>query len=227
MATPIRFGGIASGMDTDKMIKDLMKVERMPVDKIKQQKQTVMWKRDEYRTMNSTLTSIRSIVDKMRFATSFNKQNAVSSNNGVVTATSSASAVSGSYSIRVDKLASSAVLIGAKNPIDVKDKISFNGDFEVNGVNIHVDSDDTYESVMKKISSSKAGATISYDSINKSFMMSSTSTGSSANIEIKDPNGDFAKIFNITSTSAQGTNAEVVLNGKKMELEITRLSLTG
>ncbi|MDT8979817.1 flagellar filament capping protein FliD [Paenibacillus sp. chi10] len=227
MATPIRFGGIASGMDTDKMIKDLMKVERMPVDKIKQQKQTVMWKRDEYRTMNSTLTSIRSIVDKMRFATSFNKQNAVSSNNGVVTATSSASAVSGSYSIRVDKLASSAVLIGAKNPIDVRDKISFNGDFEVNGVNIHVDSDDTYESVMKKISNSKAGATISYDSINKSFMMSSTSTGSSAKIEIKDPNGDFAKIFNITSTSAQGTNAEVVLNGKKMELENNSFEFNG
>jgi len=39
MTSPIRFGGLASGIDTDTIIKQLMQVERVPVDKLEQKKQ--------------------------------------------------------------------------------------------------------------------------------------------------------------------------------------------
>lgn len=32
----VRIGGLASGMDIDQIVSDLMKAERMPLDKIKQ-----------------------------------------------------------------------------------------------------------------------------------------------------------------------------------------------
>ena len=34
MVSPIRLGGLASGMDIDLMVKDLMKVQRMKADKL-------------------------------------------------------------------------------------------------------------------------------------------------------------------------------------------------
>jgi len=37
----MRFGGLASGLDTDTIVKDLMKIEQMKVDKLKQEKQII------------------------------------------------------------------------------------------------------------------------------------------------------------------------------------------
>ncbi|WP_396128376.1 flagellar cap protein FliD N-terminal domain-containing protein [Exiguobacterium mexicanum] len=59
MTSPIRFGGLASGIDTDTIIKQLMQAERMPVDKLEQQKQTTEWKRDAYREINRSLMTLR------------------------------------------------------------------------------------------------------------------------------------------------------------------------
>ena len=43
----IRFGGIASGLDTESIVRQLMQVERMKVDRYAQKKQTLEWKRDD------------------------------------------------------------------------------------------------------------------------------------------------------------------------------------
>ena len=37
----MRIGGLASGMDTETMIRDLMKAHRIPLDKITQKKQYI------------------------------------------------------------------------------------------------------------------------------------------------------------------------------------------
>lgn len=51
----IRFGGLASGLDTDSIVRDLMRIEQMKVDKLKQQKQTIEWRKDEYRNTTNLL----------------------------------------------------------------------------------------------------------------------------------------------------------------------------
>lgn len=53
---PIRLGGLASGLDTDKMIRDIMKAERTRVDKIEKQKTRVEWKQ----------TALRDLIAKTR-----------------------------------------------------------------------------------------------------------------------------------------------------------------
>lgn len=53
---PIRLGGLASGLDTDKMIRDIMKTERMRVDKVEKQKTRVEWKQ----------TALRDLIAKTR-----------------------------------------------------------------------------------------------------------------------------------------------------------------
>lgn len=58
MSSTMRIGGLASGMDIDKIVGDLMKAERMPLDKLTQKKQYLEWQRDDYREMNTLLQSL-------------------------------------------------------------------------------------------------------------------------------------------------------------------------
>ena len=51
----LRIGGLASGMDIDGIVSQLMTAERMPLDKIEQKKIYTEWQRDDYRTMNTAI----------------------------------------------------------------------------------------------------------------------------------------------------------------------------
>jgi flagellar hook-associated protein 2 len=52
MYGPMRIGGLASGMDIDQIVSDLMRAERMRVDKLYQQKQVMEWQKADYREIN-------------------------------------------------------------------------------------------------------------------------------------------------------------------------------
>jgi flagellar hook-associated protein 2 len=110
----MRIGGLASGMDIDSMVADLMKAERMPLDKLKQKKQTLEWQRDDYRSMNTLLLDFRSELTQMKLSTNYRARTTSSTNSDYVTATASSAASQSSYSIKnVTQLASAAVLKNA------------------------------------------------------------------------------------------------------------------
>ena len=56
----LRIGGIASGFDTEQIVRDLMRVERMKVDKLYQNRQIIEWKREQFR---ESINSVRSFRD--------------------------------------------------------------------------------------------------------------------------------------------------------------------
>jgi len=121
----IRLTGISSGLDTDAIIEQLMSVERAKVDKIKQEKQILEWKRDIYRDI---INKLRSITDEyfnvLKPKTNFTSQSAFtsfkisSSNESVVTVTANASAASKVHSITVHSLASAAKIVGTSGLVD-------------------------------------------------------------------------------------------------------------
>ena len=47
----LRLTGIASGFDTEQIIQDLMRVERLKVDRFYQQRQTLEWQKEQYREL--------------------------------------------------------------------------------------------------------------------------------------------------------------------------------
>ena len=67
----MRIGGLASGMDIDSIVADLMKAERMPLDKLKQKKQVLEWQRDDYRSMNTLLLDFRSELTQMKLSSKY------------------------------------------------------------------------------------------------------------------------------------------------------------
>ena len=48
MVNPIRFGGIASGLDTESLVKQLVSAEKTRVDKFTQQKIWKQWQQTAY-----------------------------------------------------------------------------------------------------------------------------------------------------------------------------------
>ncbi|TCI41548.1 flagellar hook-associated protein [Exiguobacterium sp. SH3S2] len=121
MTTPIRFGGLASGIDTDTIIKQLMQVERAPVDKLEQKKQTTEWKRDAYREINRSLMSLRNSAVDLIFTRNYYAKTATSSDDARVSVVAGPS--SGNAAIRidsVDQLATSASTV--VRPLDKNDQ---------------------------------------------------------------------------------------------------------
>jgi flagellar hook-associated protein 2 len=107
-----RLSGLASGLDTDQLVLDLMRVERMPLDKVKQKKQIAEWKRDDYREITNLLRSFKDEffdvlkpASNMLSRSAFSKYSVVSTDENVITASGAANAVQGVYKVKVNKLA--------------------------------------------------------------------------------------------------------------------------
>lgn len=112
-----RIVGLASGMDIDSMVKQLMNAEKVPLDKLKQKKQVLEWQRDDYRTLNSAFFDFRTTLTNMKLTSQYRVRSTVSSNDSAVTATASSGAGLSSYSIsNIKQLASAATKVN-KNAI--------------------------------------------------------------------------------------------------------------
>ena len=106
MTTPIRFGGLASGIDTDTIIKQLMQAERAPVDKLEQKKQATEWKRDAYREINRSLMTLRNSAVDLMFSRNFYAKTSSSSDESRVSVVAGPS--SGNTAIRDDSVSALA-----------------------------------------------------------------------------------------------------------------------
>lgn len=116
----VRLTGMASGLDTDAIIRDLMKAERIPLERSIQQKQLLEWRRDEYRKIYGILdefnksymdvlnssSNMRSELQYKKFVVSVTGSNGLAS--GAVSADGTPGTVSGTHTIIVKDLATAA-----------------------------------------------------------------------------------------------------------------------
>ncbi|WP_062050191.1 flagellar filament capping protein FliD [Bacillus sp. JCM 19034] len=103
----MRLSGLATGMDTEQMIRDMMRVERLPVDRMMQQRQTLQWKMEDYRDINRMFNTFRTnIFDTVMLQSNMLAKSVSSSNSGLVTATANSSA--GNMNVRIDYVESLA-----------------------------------------------------------------------------------------------------------------------
>lgn len=116
----MRIGGIASGLDTEQMVRDLMRAERMKMDKFFRQEEALKWRREALNTTNKTLADFilkaRSNLGLTRTtntgvllsnsAQNFDWVKKVSSGDeDIIKATATANAMEGTYKIEVKQLA--------------------------------------------------------------------------------------------------------------------------
>lgn len=223
----MRIGGLASGIDTDSLVKEMMAAQKLPMDKLTQQKTWSEWQKDSFRDINLAFSNLRTLASDMRLQSSFNSYAATSSAPGNVTAETTASSVSGSYEVTVTTLASGSKVHSA-NPITTTavpsasakatDVIGVAGFVKINGgTGIEIKANMTYEQVAKEIQDKTAAQVpalrMNFDNTTSSFFISSKGMGSNENftMEFTDaagaPNTALAnQVINANGSTSFDTN---------------------
>ena len=111
----LRIGGLASGMDIDGIVSQLMTAERMPLDKIEQKKIYTEWQRDDYRTMNTALSELDNLLSPLGKGVgrqaAFIKKTVTVSNDNALSVENVNSTNNFSGTIKVNRLATAATMI--------------------------------------------------------------------------------------------------------------------
>lgn len=108
MAGINRVSGLATGLDVDQIVKDLMRGHQMRLDKVWQDKQIWQWRQEDYRTINTNLLTLRNKVFDLKLQGTFQARRAVSSDQSLVTASANSNAPVTSYQVKVSQLATAA-----------------------------------------------------------------------------------------------------------------------
>ncbi|ENK1242723.1 flagellar filament capping protein FliD [Clostridium botulinum] len=123
----MRLPGLATGMDTDTMIKNMMKPYTMRVDQMKQKSQILLWQQDAYRNVMDGVSNITKkyfdvlngdnyMLSSKNFS-SLKPSGIPDTSNIKINAASGA--ISGNYSLKVTELAAKAEAMG-NNAVNIK-----------------------------------------------------------------------------------------------------------
>lgn len=110
----IRMTGLISGMDTEGMVKELVQASSTKVDKVKKEQQLLEWKQEAWQDLNTKIYNFyKGELFNFKSAGTYQTKKATSSDENKVKVSAGANAPSGSHTVSVKQLASSAYLTGA------------------------------------------------------------------------------------------------------------------
>lgn len=247
----MRIGGLASGMNVDEIIEKLMTAERMPLDRMEQDKTTLTWKRNAFRDINLKLKELDDMILDMKLSKTYNPKNVTSSQEGAVTASASSSASNGTFKIEVEKLATAAMNIGEPLDGDFKPNAeldaylgthefyTYDEEGEKETHTFEIKQGDTLNDVMKRITEKDNNVRMFYDEQHNRVILETTRTGDYNQAESgeKAPeivfdsknNAFFADFLKLDpSNETGGTNAEFTYNDQlKLESKDNNYTLNG
>lgn len=195
-----RISGMASGMDTESLVKKLMDAERIPVNKLRQNREKLGWQSDAYRKWNMDIFSFRTkTLFDMKLSKTYGTFSVGSSQADKITGAATADAIPGTYTVKVNQLAEGATLqgklAGAASDKLVDKETTFS--IAVNGkqTEITLGPDDTVNELVDKLN--KASATVNgkqvslgvqamYDPTLNQLVIRTRDTGSIQSLSIKN-----------------------------------------
>ncbi len=236
MSSDLRIGGLASGIDTESIIKQLMQAQREPVTQLEQDKQILEWKQEDYREINTTLRSFRDVVFNMKLQKTFMTKEVTSSDDSVVTATANTTAIEGTHTIKVTQLAKSGYLTGGQLDASGDTTMSELGvtetelELTIAGKSldaITVNSTTTINDLVNEINDLDGGIQASFDENLKRLFIMTTNTGSDQTITISQ--NDLTDALKLTqdNTYQAGQNAKYTLNGVDLESSTNKFTVHG
>ena len=112
MSSINRITGLATGIDTESMIEQLMSAQRKSVESLERDKTSIEWQREALLDVNSKLLAFRSEALNMKLQGTYKSYTANSSSPKNVMATATTEAQEGNYRITVKQLATQTTLTG-------------------------------------------------------------------------------------------------------------------
>lgn len=160
MADPIlTFSGLASGIDWQSMIDQLMKVERRPAALIEEKISGIQSRTAAWKSFQGKLTTFQNQVEGLADSTSFDSWVTSTVGSGVV-ASSSSGVSPGSYSVDVLRLAT-AEKVGGDVVASRTADLGYDGEFWINGQRVAIDASDSLSDVASAINAVNTGSSAS------------------------------------------------------------------
>ncbi|WP_040209397.1 flagellar filament capping protein FliD [Neobacillus jeddahensis] len=229
--TSLRVTGLASGMNTDEIVANLVKAQSARLNKLQQSKITSTWKQDAYRDVNKSVDDFLKSMESLRLQSTFNKQTASSSNESVVSATVSKTPTQSSYEITNVQQAKPALASSVKffgDGFDTTKKLSelgVTGDADgktslmINDVNYEFNINDTLDSVLNDITSNTP-LTVSYSASEKSFTFTNDSAGENKDVKLGEGTSNLLTTLGITAGSVTSTGSDKYANDSKTSVVV-------
>lgn len=241
----MRIGGLASGMNTDSIVKQMMQIQKMPLDKLMQQKVWTEWQQEATREQNLAFSSLRTSASNLRLQSSFNAYSAETTGSGSAKVTAGATAMSGKYDVQVTALATPAKYTSATaiektagtaakstDVIGVAGKILVDVGGET-GVEVNITADMTYKAVADLLQSETAGSVpalrVNFDDTTSRFFISSKELGEAQNFSLSFKTADGATDNPELSKQITGTNdlSVTTTNGANGSIIIDDVEVNG
>jgi flagellar hook-associated protein 2 len=226
MATNI-ISGLSSGIDWKTMVDQLISVDHQRVDLITNKQKTEQTKLTEWQNVSTKLLALKTAVGNLKDPDAFNVYKAgMSTDNaavpaaGLLAVTSSTTASAGSYTIKVNNLAT-AQKISSKTFTTMTSALGITGGLTINGATITIDGADTLLNVRDKINNANAGSTptgvtagiVSYGAGDNRLILTSDTTGVGGIIDLSGaPLAAFEFDHPVNELTA-GADASLTVNG--------------
>lgn len=232
----IRFSGLASGMDTESIVSELMKVQRLKVDKLFKKKEMISMKQDEWAEMNKKIYSFYTKeVFALKSSGTYKTRTASSNNDKTVGVEASASAVAGTHKVEVLQLAKAARLYSSEisdTSVKTSEEMEFTINDGTNGpVTIKVDKEASIQDVVNAINSSGTNVQATFDARNKRILLDNKVTGSDSRIQIggvdQEHEQDFFAAIGLAVDTTTGELEDVNNRGQNSIYTYNGLTLEG
>lgn len=237
----MRVSGLYSGMDTESIISELVAVKQTKVDDLKKAQTKHEWKQEAWKNLNSKIYKLFSgTLNDLTYQSSFAKKTTTVSNPNAATVITQDSAMNSVQSLKINSLASSGYMTGARlasgttDSTTMKDLLgesAFAGDGtatikvtigvtdenptgEVKEINLTADSkvSDVIAELKKK------GLNANYDSATNRIFIGASATGLENDFQISADAGVSTDVLNALglgtgAVKQPGSSASIELNG--------------
>ncbi|MDR5702662.1 MAG: flagellar filament capping protein FliD [Armatimonadota bacterium] len=121
---PVRLSGLISGINTADILNKLITVERAPITRLESRQRSYETRLKAWQDLNTKLLSLKTKAESIQKADGFKVFTATVSDNTILTATTSSSASTGTYTFTVQQLAKAHIL-GTASTFADKDATDF------------------------------------------------------------------------------------------------------
>ncbi|MGE5579869.1 MAG: flagellar filament capping protein FliD [Bacillota bacterium] len=141
-----------TGLDTESIVSSLMALERQPLVRLQNEQTLLLQKKTAWNNVKSQIDKVSEKIAALAKAASFEGKTAKVSSSSVLTATTTAAAVSGTYEVHVHTLAAAQVVQSSGFPSMTEPFATpVAGTVTLNGQSITISETDTLESITAKI----------------------------------------------------------------------------
>ncbi|MFC5401746.1 flagellar filament capping protein FliD [Cohnella soli] len=233
----VRITGMASGMDVDKMVQELMKARRMKYDNMVKDRTKVEWQQEDYRSLTAKIVDFRNNkLSNYSLSGAINAQTTkVTGDTNALTVTATSSSATGSLNVEVIDVAKADTFVyGFKQGTS---EFSNGTTISINGQSIALGTGDNMKTLADKINADpvKYKATATYN--NGTLSIKATTTGAGKltvtgfdTTDTEDPPGSGtirAATVSADVTTYKGSDATIKVDGVEFKQSNNDFTVNG